>query len=84
MSTPNYERNLEELPEDQAQRSISKSSVSRRFVALSRRQMTGWLSAPLAARDIRVLVIDGIVFRDYKVWIRIARGFSSSCKRRMP
>ncbi|MBW2315752.1 MAG: hypothetical protein JRH10_16380 [Deltaproteobacteria bacterium] len=46
--------------------------------------MTGWLSAPLAARDIRVLVIDGIVFRDYKVWIRIARGFSSSCKRRMP
>ena len=67
VSTRRYERSLEELPEDQEQRSTSKSAVSRRFVALSRKQMTEWLSSPLADRDIRVLVIDGIVFHDHTV-----------------
>jgi len=69
VSTRRYERSLEELPEDQEQRSTSKSAVSRRFVALSRKQMTEWLSSPLADRDIRVLVIDGIVFHDHTVII---------------
>lgn len=69
VSTRKYRRSLEKLPEDQKQRSTSKSAVSRRFVALSRKQMTEWLSAPLADRDIRVLVIDGIVFHDHTVII---------------
>jgi putative transposase len=69
VSTRKYERSLEELPEGQAERSTSKSAVSRRFVALSRKQMTEWLSAPLVDRDIRVLVIDGIVFHDHTVII---------------
>lgn len=69
VSTRKYERSLEKLPEDQEQRSTSKSAVSRRFVALSRKQITEWLSAPLADLDIRVLVIDGIVFHDHTVII---------------
>ena len=39
-------------------RSISKSAVSRRFLALSQKQMTAWLSKPLHELDIRVIVID--------------------------
>ncbi len=69
VSTRKYRRSLEKLPEDQKERSTSKSAVSRRFVALSRKQMTEWLSTPLADRDIRVLVIDGIVFHDHTVII---------------
>ena len=69
VSTRQYRRSLEKLPKDQKERSTSKSAVSRRFVALSRKQMTEWLSAPLANRDIRVLVMDGIVFHDHTVII---------------
>jgi transposase-like protein len=69
VSTRRYPRSLENLPEDQVERSTSKSAVSRRFVALSRKQMTVWLSAPLSDLDVRVLVIDGIVFHDHTVII---------------
>ncbi len=35
--------------------------MSRRFVALSQKQITAWLSAPLSDLDVRVLVIHSIV-----------------------
>ena len=69
VSTRKYERSLEKLPEDQEQRITSKSALSRRFVALSRKQMTELLSSPLVDRDIRVLVIDVIVFHYHTVII---------------
>ena len=69
VSTRKYGRSLEKLPEEQVERSTSKSAVSRRFIGLSRKQMTAWLSAPLVDLDLRVLVIDGIVFRDHTVLI---------------
>ena len=75
VSTRKYQRSLESLPEDQAERSTSKSAVSRRFVALSRKQMTAWLSAPLSDLDVRVLVIDGIVFHDHTVIIVLGIDF---------
>ncbi|MGH2375124.1 MAG: IS256 family transposase [bacterium] len=69
VSTRKYGRSLEPLAQGHDERSTSKSSVSRRFVALSQKQMTTWLSAPLSGLDLRVLVIDGIVFRDHTVLI---------------
>ncbi len=69
VSTRKYGRSLEPLADDRDERSTSKSSVSRRFVALSQKQMTTWLSAPLSTLDLRVLVIDGIVFHDHTVLI---------------
>ena len=68
VSTRKYERSLEPLAGAE-QRSTSKSAVSRRFVALSRQQMTRWLTKPLHDLDLRVLVIDGIVFRDHTILI---------------
>jgi transposase-like protein len=67
VSTRKYRRSLEPLPQGQPERSTSKSAVSRRFVALSQKQMTAWLSVPLSDLDVRVLVIDGIVFHDHTV-----------------
>jgi putative transposase len=69
VSTRRYARTLDPLPESVEERSTSKSSVSRRFVALSKKQMTTWLSQPLSDLDLRVLVIDGIHFRDHAVLI---------------
>lgn len=69
VSTRKYGRSLEPLADGHDERSTSKSAVSRRFVALSQKQMTTWLSAPLSALDLRALVIDGIVFHDHTVLI---------------
>ena len=66
VSTRKYGRSLEPLGEAES-RSTSRSAVSRRFVALSQRQMTAWLTKPLDALDIRVIVIDGIEFRDHAI-----------------
>ena len=68
VSTRKYARSLEPLLEVE-ERSTSKSAVSRRFVALSQQQMTKWLTKPLDDVDLRVLVIDGIVFRDHAILI---------------
>ncbi len=81
VSARKYRRSLEKLPEDQAERSTSKSAVSRRFVALSQKQMTAWLSAPLSDLDVRVLVIDGIVFHDHTVIIVL--GIDSDGRKRV-
>lgn len=69
VSTRKYGRSLERLSEGQEERSTSKSAVSRRFVALSQKQMRAWLSTPLDALDLRVLMIDGIVFLEHTVLI---------------
>jgi transposase-like protein len=57
VSTRNYGRSLESLPEDLEARSVSRSSVSRRFVALSQKQMTTWLTMPLGDRSFRIVLI---------------------------
>ena len=38
----------------------SKSAVSRRFVALSRKKMRAWLSSDLSSLDLLVIQIDGL------------------------
>lgn len=75
VSTRKYGRSLEPLGEGREERSTSKSAVSRRFVALSRKQMTAWLSTPLHDLDLRVLVIDGIVFHDHTVLLVLGIDF---------
>ncbi|TFG61680.1 MAG: IS256 family transposase [Gemmatimonadales bacterium] len=62
-----YCRTLDPLPQGVAERSISKSAVSRRFVALTTNKLTTWLAAPLDKLDIRILFIDGLHFRDHVI-----------------
>ena len=62
-----YRRTLDPLPEGVAERAISKSAVSRRFVALTTNKLTTWLAAPLDGLDIRILFIDGLHFRDHVI-----------------
>ena len=44
---------------------MSSSAVSRRFVALSTKRLHAFLSRPLGELDLRVVYIDGKVFRDH-------------------
>ena len=43
---------------------VSKSAVSRRFVALSAERMAEWMAADLSELDLLVIQIDGIHIRD--------------------
>jgi len=55
VTTRKYRRALDPLPDGRRERAVSKSSVSRRFVAL----------------QIRVLIIDGLHFRDHVVLLAL-------------
>lgn len=71
VSTRRYARTLEPLPPEQIQRSTSKSAVSRRFVALTKRQLAAWLQRPLAELDLRVILIDGVIFRGHTILVAL-------------
>jgi len=71
VSTRKYRRSLERLPEDVEEQSISKSAVSRRFVALSQKQMITWLTTPVGSRVFPIVMIDGIALGDHTILIAL-------------
>jgi putative transposase len=81
VSTRKYGRSLDPLPVGEVERSVSKSSVSRRFVAMSASMLTEWLSQPLDRFDVRVVIIDGVFFRDH--CILMALGVASDGAKRI-
>jgi transposase-like protein len=66
-----YARSLEPLPAETAERSTSRSAVSRRFVALTQKRLAETFSRPLDELDLRVVMIDGIAFRDHCVLLAL-------------
>jgi putative transposase len=71
ISSRKYARSLDALPEDIEERSTSKSAVSRRYVAMTTKQMTAWLTAPLGERHFPIVMIDGIHLGDHLVLIAL-------------
>ena len=74
-------RSLDPLPDTMRERSTSKSSVSRRFVAMTTKQMTSWLTTPLGDRHFPIVMIDGIHMGDHL--ILIALGIDSEGKKQV-
>ena len=74
VSCRGYHTTLDVLPVGEDEALVSKSSVSRRFVALSARQLQAWLSRRIEVA-LPVVMIDGIHFRDRVVLV--ALGFDS-------
>ncbi len=58
--TRSYARSLEPVPDEFVTRGTSRSAVSRRFVAATKKQMAEWLGRDLSAIDLVVLMIDGV------------------------
>jgi transposase-like protein len=71
VSTRKYARSLGALPEEIDERSVSKSSVSRRYVAMTTKQMTTWLTKPIGDRHFPIVLIDGIILGDHTVLIAL-------------
>ena len=71
ISNRKYARSLDPLPEEIEDRSTSKSSVSRRYVAMTTKQMTSWLTTPLGDRHFPIIMIDGIHLGDHLVLIAL-------------
>jgi transposase-like protein len=66
-----YGRSLEPLPEGERGRATSKSAVSRRFVALTEQRLAQAFAQPLHELDLRVVLVDGIAFRDHCVLLAL-------------
>jgi transposase-like protein len=79
VSTRRYAQSLDRLPPTETERSTSKSAVSRRFVALTEQKLGEWLSQPLDELDLKVVMLDGIYFRDH--CILVALGVDSDGKK---
>lgn len=79
VSTRKYAQALEPMADNLEERSTSRSSVSRRFVALSQRQLAKCLSRPLDDLDLWVVMIDGVCFQDHTVLV--AMGIDSTGKK---
>ena len=71
ISTRKYARSLETLPDEIAERSTSKSAVSRRYVAMTSTQLTCWLTTPLGDRHFPIVLIDGVYLGDHTVLIAL-------------
>jgi putative transposase len=77
VSTRHYPRTLDPLPPAEREVAVSRSAVSRRFVALSAAVVATYLSRPLGELDLRVIVIDGKVFHEHTLLVALgvtARG----------
>ena len=68
-------RSLDPLPDAMQERSTSKSSVSRRYIAMTTKQMTSWLTTPLGDRHFPIVLIDGIHLGDHLVLIALGIDF---------
>jgi transposase-like protein len=64
VSMRRYSSTLAELPPPEKALSVSKSAISRRFVALSEEQLAQWPSRSLDKLHLPEAMIDGIHFRD--------------------
>ncbi len=71
VSTRKYARSLDSLPEEVDERAVSRSSVSRRYVAMTTKQMTTWLTTPLGDRHFPIVMIDGIHLGDHLILIAL-------------
>jgi putative transposase len=79
VSTRRYRTTLDPLPADAAAAAVSKSAVSRRFVALSSERLGQWLASGFEHVKLPVVMIDGIHFKDRVVLV--ALGFDTEgCK----
>lgn len=71
VSTRGYERSLESLPAGLDSVATQRSSVSRRFVAATAAQVSAFLSRPLDALDLPVILIDGTGLGDHLLLVAV-------------
>lgn len=71
VSTRKYARSLEALPAEVASRGTSRSAVSRRFKAMTTKQLQGLMQRDLGALGIAAIMVDGIHVDEHVVLVAI-------------
>lgn len=71
VSTRNYERSLEPLPDELEPHGATKSATSRRFVETTSKRLTRWMAADLSELGLAALMLDGIVFAKHTVIVAL-------------
>ena len=79
VSMRRYGTTLDPLPRGESASAVSKSAVSRRFVALSTERLEQWLESRLDHVRLPVVMIDGIHFKDRVVLV--ALGFDTEARK---
>ena len=78
VSTRRYAGTLDPVPAAVTERATSSSAVSRRLVALSTKRLEVFLGRPLGELHLRVVCIDGKVFRGH--CMAIALGIATTAE----
>ena len=71
VATRQYARSLEPLPATMATRGVSKSAVSRRFVAKTAAQLNAWRSTIFDTLDLVALLIDGVHIGEHCIMVAL-------------
>lgn len=71
VATRKYGRSLEPAPPEVKVRGTSKSAVSRRFVAATKKNLDDWLTRTLADLSLAAVMIDGLVCGDHTVLVAL-------------
>ena len=71
VATRRYDRSLDALPSPMRSRSVSKSSVSRRFVSATQSKLEELLARDLSDLSLVSLMIDGVHFADHVVLVAL-------------
>jgi transposase-like protein len=71
VSTRKYRRALDAVPPELDEFGTSKSAVSRRFVAATKRQLAEWLGRDLSSIRLASIMIDGLIFDAHTVLIAL-------------
>ena len=71
VSTRNFERTLDELPEEMESHGTSRSAVSRHFKDKAEKQLEEWVTRSLADEDLVAIMVDGIVVRRQTVLVAL-------------
>jgi transposase-like protein len=79
IATRSYKRTLDRMEDSVEAHGVSKSAVSRRFIAATQKQLNEWLNRSLDGMDIVVLMVDGIEVEDHT--IVVALGIDTSGKK---
>jgi transposase-like protein len=71
VSTRNYSRSVEEVPDELGAHGDSKSAASRRFVEITAEKMQEWLERDIGDLKIVVIMIDGIEVGEHTIVVAL-------------
>lgn len=71
VSTRNYQRSIEEVPDELDPHGASHSAASRRFVQTTQKGLEQWLERDLSQLGIVVVMLDGIIAGEHTVLVAL-------------